>query len=118
MSALLLALAIASEQAELPGVVGPMWERMATFGALGIITAFLLIERFYVGQKDRDARKAHTDAMQSLAMANANLAAKIEDMNRAMWNFMLYGVARVKPPPSAEATPPKSPKVPSEGSRA
>lgn len=117
MSALLMAIVLVAEQ-ELPPVVGPMWERMATFGALGIITAFLLIERFYVGQKDRDARKAHTDAMQSLAMANANLATKIEDMNRAMWNFMLYGVARVKPPPAAEATPPKSPKVPSEGSRA
>lgn len=111
---LALALVGILTQAELPTAAEPIWKQMATFGIVGAICAWLLIERWLTAGKEREARKALAEAIQANTMATSTLAVKIEDMNRAMWNFVMFGKVRMQPPPGSGDTPPKSQKVPGD----
>lgn len=96
---------------QVPSAAEPLWKQMATFGIVGAICAWLLIERWLTATKEREARHSLANAIQANTLATSTLAIKIEDMNRAMWQFVMYGKVRMAPPPG-EQTPPHLPKTP------
>lgn len=74
-----------------PPMAQPLWEKIATFGVLGLICAWLFIERWLTAAKDREARHALANSMQENTLATGLLATKIEDLSRAIWQFVLSG---------------------------
>lgn len=68
-----------------------LWEKLATFGALGIIVAWLLFERWVMAAKERRARHDLADAITANTLATQLLVDKIKDLNRAIWQFIITG---------------------------
>lgn len=65
-----------------------LWEKLATYGALGIIVAWLFLERYLTGKKERAARHALANAVTASNLTVSTLCTKIEDLNRALWQFI------------------------------
>lgn len=66
-------------------------DKLVTFGALGIICAFLLWERHTAASKDRAARHALANAITANTAATETLIDKIRDLSTAIWNAVLVG---------------------------
>ena len=62
---------------------------LGTYGALGLICAWLLYERYLVGGKERAARHALANAITANTATVEKLVDKLEDLDRAIWNFVL-----------------------------
>lgn len=80
--------------------VEPLWKGAAAFGLVGLICVWLLIKDFIVGARERASRHRLADKIEENAKANAILAkaveahtaavcGKIEDLSRALWQFIL-----------------------------
>lgn len=95
---------------QVPVEAEPLWKQMATFGIVGAICAWLLIERWIVSGRERATRQTLADSINENTKATLLLSNKIGDMDRAMWNFVLFGSA--KPRAGQEHTPPHIPKPP------
>lgn len=79
-------------QAEAPQA---LWEKLATFGALGLISGWLLLERYLVGAKERAARHALANAITKNTLATElfveKLGGRLEDLTDAIWRFNTAG---------------------------
>jgi hypothetical protein len=62
---------------------------LATFGALGIICAWLLYERYLIGGKERAARHALANAVTANTVVVEKLVDKLTDLDRALWQFII-----------------------------
>jgi hypothetical protein len=71
---------------------------LATFGALGIITAWLLAERYLIGAKERTARHKLADAITANTATVEQLVHKLTDLDRALWQFIITQGGPSRPP--------------------
>jgi hypothetical protein len=68
-----------------------LWEKLATYGALGLVVAWLLLERWLNAKADRHARHALANAITANNLAISTLCTKMEDLSRSIWQFILTG---------------------------
>ncbi len=62
---------------------------LGTFGALGLICAWLLWKDYAVGARERHTRHALTNAISANTVTTEKLVEKLEDLDRAIWQFIL-----------------------------
>jgi diketogulonate reductase-like aldo/keto reductase len=62
---------------------------LGTFGALGLICAWLLWKDYAVGTKERHSRHILANAITANTAITEQLVKKLEDLDRAIWQFIL-----------------------------
>ena len=85
---MLTLLAVLDQVPEVAAGAGAIWERLASFGALGIICAWLLYERTTDRKADRESRRAAAQALQDNTEAMHANSSKIGELVRMLYMFV------------------------------
>lgn len=87
-----------------------IWERMISYGALGVICAYLLWERRSDRKLEREIRKGQFEAINDNTMATVNLSSSIRELKNAIWLFVGKTSPREETPPPRSKPPTSHPK--------
>lgn len=85
---MLTLLAAADQIVEAAGAATAVWERLASFGALGIICAWLLWERTSDRKADRASRAKQAEALQDNTEAMHANTSRIGELARVLYLFV------------------------------
>jgi hypothetical protein len=66
-----------------------LWEKLATFGALGIICGWLFIKDYWVGAKERAARHELANRIGENTLATNILAKQMEELSKVIWQLII-----------------------------
>jgi hypothetical protein len=85
----------------------PEWKQFVSYGALGLITIWLLWERRADRQADRKSRHEQAMAIASNTTATDKLSANVRQLTDVLWLNLSNSTGRpLLRPPSKEDTPP------------
>lgn len=108
MAAVTLAWVIVAQVALPPE---PAWKDFASYGALGLITVYLIWERYVTQKAERRVRHAQADALGDNTKATDKLSGQIKQLTDVLW--LSLGGSHIHR--RSEDTPPKNPKTEDRG---